>query len=785
MKKYLMTAVAALALGGLMIRCTKDTDLYEGTAQSSQDIQKAYEAAFLSTFGKPVDGLNWGFGPDAAGTRAMTRNNPGVYYPETSTGINANANEWADAEKYYGGWVVPDPLTQPQKDLVVRYFQTHPNLTYEDPHFRHFFVQQVYKGGTSQVHDTTEGTHGADGTQYSSTNMNLLTVGYNEQHINNFNGGTYGVNGVGGAAYVNVLDKDQSVGGTSHQDQIMLMVNINDTECMGYHNTGSSQQVNNKAALVGWETIRDWARQEHIYTEDILNDGWDRSFVGFDLALKSLEDSYAKNNGNKINANYHNGPEGFQYVWDGTKVIPVHTVLGLADLDLISNTLGTWNNSETVTNNNNGTQTYNSVAWGGMNVWFSSDGIDLRGYQKVVVEYSEATSVATQLCIEIKTSEGLKQEKQYANAGVTGVELDLTGVDLTSVTQIALQTAEATNITVKNFYLKGQDVPFLDTNTNMYGGTRRTKDGGDFNEQDDSNTADNGIYGYHSSNGYTNVKCLNLPFIKKMLNDGYLPVYNKTFREWVKWSDSDGYYSDWIVTLSQAQRITDTPPPPSTPSIDPDPNVVMVVAEDLSTFVDNERKNMADFDFNDVVFEVSKGSNGVNIKLRAAGGTLPLTVGGKEGETVDNHGEQVLAYEVHRLFKVSTGTMVNTNASSSSATRDDVEFTIPYPVGVSPSDDLYAIANAIPIRVYREDYENNLGTHWIEIQKAQTVSGSTITASKLCVDTSYRWCNERIHIDKQFPYIDNYGNNKGSLFRMYLSGQIKGKWWKVEQQNNQ
>ena len=73
MKKYLMTAATALVLGGLMTSCTKDTDLSGGTARSSQDVQKTYEEAFLNTFGRPVEGLDWGFGIANSATRAFTR----------------------------------------------------------------------------------------------------------------------------------------------------------------------------------------------------------------------------------------------------------------------------------------------------------------------------------------------------------------------------------------------------------------------------------------------------------------------------------------------------------------------------------------------------------------------------------------------------------------------------------------------------------------------------------------------------------------------------------------
>ena len=113
------------------------------------------------------------------------------------------------------------------------------NLKYEDPHYRHFFVQQVYKGGTTPPETgNKENNVAADNTAYTSSNMNLLTVGHNEQHINNFNRGSYGTED--GQSSVGVLDKDYTAndfGDHHHQDEIMLMVNIDDTECMGYHNS--------------------------------------------------------------------------------------------------------------------------------------------------------------------------------------------------------------------------------------------------------------------------------------------------------------------------------------------------------------------------------------------------------------------------------------------------------------------------------------------------------------------------------------------------------------------
>ena len=128
-------------------------------------------------------------------TKGVTRGNTGDNYPATSTGINANANEWADPNKYFGGWLVPDPLTEGQKLRVRKYFQANPNLSNQDPHWRHFFIQQVYKGGTNQAGASQENIVAASNTTYNSDNMNLLTVGQNHQHINNFNYGTCSTNG--------------------------------------------------------------------------------------------------------------------------------------------------------------------------------------------------------------------------------------------------------------------------------------------------------------------------------------------------------------------------------------------------------------------------------------------------------------------------------------------------------------------------------------------------------------------------------------------------------------
>ena len=87
-----------------------------------------------------------------------------------------------------------------------------------------------------------------------------------------------------------------------------------------------------------------------------------------------------------------------------------------------------------------------------------------------------------------------------------------------------------------------------------------------------------------------------------------------------------------------------------------------IMGEDLTAETDN------DFDFNDVVFDwaISADKKTAYIRLRAAGGTLPLKIGTAVGQ-----GE-----EVHELFGVSTSTMVNTGVGANGITKEPVEFTI-------------------------------------------------------------------------------------------------------------
>lgn len=249
----------------------------EMVAVGVQKIYSDYEAAFQKTFGTPAAGHTWGFS-DVAGTRTE----------------NANANEWADPDKEYGGLLVPPPLTDAQIAVVKEYFQTVRNPRYQDPQWTNYFIQQVYKGYTDPKTGTDPNTGkpysperylAADGNTwvYASNNMDHLAAinGSFVDHINNFNHGDCSPNG-------DVLDNGEHVGGKHHTDKIMYMKNST-TASFGYYNSNGSVRRTEYTGLVSYQTIIDALGSK----ANCLNDGWNRSFMGFDFEQMVGDEVYA------------------------------------------------------------------------------------------------------------------------------------------------------------------------------------------------------------------------------------------------------------------------------------------------------------------------------------------------------------------------------------------------------------------------------------------------------------------------------------------------------------
>ena len=273
MKKYL-TMVLAIAISGVFVGCHED----ELSGSLIEQKKIAFEDAFIQAFGQPDPNHNWGFRmPDE---KSLTRSE------------NANANEWADPNKAYGGLVVPPAITPKQAAVVKTYFQTHPNLGYDDPKWSNYFIQQVYKGHTDvpQGCATPEQYLAANGSNYiiASDHMDhLIAVDKGKgiyDHINNFNHGD--------CSYTTVCDNGGNANdGPFHQDKIMYMMNST-TKSFGYHNSDGSLYHTEYTGLVGWETIHNWAIDNYDGYDGCLNDDWNRSYMGFDFEQMVGKDVY-------------------------------------------------------------------------------------------------------------------------------------------------------------------------------------------------------------------------------------------------------------------------------------------------------------------------------------------------------------------------------------------------------------------------------------------------------------------------------------------------------------
>ena len=745
-----MMGTSALVLGAMFTSCSHDSGV------TAEEYYKAvYEQKFVDVFGTPSPNQTWGFGPQGS-TRA-TRANPGESYPATHeytdangnviAGANMNHNQWGSTDLTsmpYGGWIVPDPLTAEQKLRVQLYFQANPNLSYEDPHFRHFYVQQVYTGGTSApTTGNHEATAGANGETHQGMTLNQLTVGEACSHINDFNAGS--------CTTSQVLNHE----GKTQNDEITLMVNVYDTSCFGYHetsgsNTGDNNNHNDKMALVSAATIDAWAAQNGN-PGAAVTDKWNRSFMGFDyellpeseIALDSYAELWAVPNLNNC-----------QYAWDGEKVMTIGEApeapqpTEREEFDLTPY----FAENSTGENVGGGTVDCNivdgKIVCSFKNQWYNNitfkqrSGADWTSYDKLVIEFDEPSPLAATLwasnnSAEIKVGDTqVEVALSYTNIfdGSNGPSISTGGLGdtfpltltikkVTLVKEAKTPVVDTSIVYYNPTYLLGDNdadkIAFYSNNTNMYGGIIREVSQNEM---------------YTTQDGKT---CLDLTFFQTLKANGYHPI-TSDLRTWVKWQAAcDGYYSDWIVTLTEAKRIDeeeiDIPDGPTTVKL-------RVMAEDVSV------SDASDFDFNDVVFDVvgtfAEGettTNTVTVQLLAAGGTLPLYISGIGNEA---------RFEVHAAFGVSTNTMTNTHAQSRA---DNVKYfaadgKTASPVTITLNNNSFSKDNfGADVRDYIK----------IEVEKeggalVQLSAPTGMVASKIGCPQGTPWALERVNMNDAF-----------------------------------
>lgn len=182
----------------------------------------------------------------------------------------------------------------------------------------------------------------------------------------------------------------------------------------------------------------------------------------------------------------------------------------------------------------------------------------------------------------------------------------------------------------------------------------------------------------------------------------------------------DGYYSNWILKISPAY---------------PDPEYTTetkrVMCEDLG--------NTYDFDFNDLVFDVSytykdKTNITAHITLQAVGGTLPIYIG---TDTADP------TKELHyRMLGQASSSPINV-AASNGVTHSPVSFTMSA-TSTDPNEIIICVGTA-----------GNEATDKITILPVSG-RGSNLAPQKICVPDSTKWLKENMQIEQGYPRFDEW-----------------------------
>ena len=214
------------------------------------------------------------------------------------------------------------------------------------------------------------------------------------------------------------------------------------------------------------------------------------------------------------------------------------------------------------------------------------------------------------------------------------------------------------------------------------------------------------------------------------------------FEDWVDFDFNDLVFAVTGTKTEKPQDPIEIPEDPEDPDepVDPGTCVCRIVAEDL-TVGEN-----SDFDFNDVVFDVfcDASKSQTTIRLRAAGGELPLYVAG---------------HEVHKEFGYNSSyPIINTGWDGTiDYKKRYVDFTI------SGVYDTRAAVNNIPVMVTKRGENKELIDILLTAKEGKV-------ASKICVGRDYEWCSERLDIDKKYRRGDD------KLFTGYVIGTYRGDW---------
>ena len=206
--------------------------------------------------------------------------------------------------------------------------------------------------------------------------------------------------------------------------------------------------------------------------------------------------------------------------------------------------------------------------------------------------------------------------------------------------------------------------------------------------------------------------------------------------------EGNNKYDDWIVRLVEATPKND-PDDPDDPDEPEDPEYTLrVICEDLNAQAQAGDTEDSDWDFNDLVFDVAfLGSNQVQIKVVAVGGTMPIRINGEP------------ALEAHGLFNEATNIMINTGAEAKYPNQAATHTTLPTFTRTIDGVDA-AFGRNIKVEVEKNG-------QWIELE-----AKAGQPAAKMGVMPDFDPCTERQDITSRY-----------SNFVAWVNTQSPSRWW--------
>ena len=714
MKKYLMTGIAALAMGSMFTSCSHDMSLYNG--DGTKAVVDKYEQAFVDAYGEPAANQTWGFGEKTttvAGTRGMTRSVPSsptfkdgdcpsmpTKYKNTLAEAIADGAKYArDNQNYQKGDVIYintdyQSLNNPQntEDLTI----------YVDGNV-------TYYGQTNQ---------NGKGTTFCVTEGSTLKLGQVSERLTIY---------LAPNATLDITEQLDWQGNPSPSKEYVWNASKNQNDIFE-KNTFTFTKDN--AALymnTGSQVLGDVIYFKDGYT--VLNESG--TITTNELHVENGAILYNKN---EVIA---------------TGVIALRNTNGEID------NFGTMEGASMTLDANS---RFNNVAGGevtisgltkinndsGNNAWQNNGQFNTGSFE---ITGGCQDPVAFNNCHMSVTNKFFMNHGNFVLDGGAAVEcgsfewqddnyFHMGGKALLKVTGQLLANNDDTGY---GFYGDDTDYAVIQAGSiekGSQGKFRAAYFGNIFVDTDNHFTQ-----GENSADGtwYTFDDNVKFSFTDNTDVSGFQTHGAKTAQKVTNFSitipaDAKGCTPGYSYTTGP-QPVTET---------------IRVIAEDLSA------SQRSDFDFNDVVFDVywthtpgSSDNQTVKVIVRAAGGELPIFIG-----NIDN------ALEIHNLFAnvndesrhITSKTMMNTYAGQHTS------YTCPEVLVESnwwSGSDIQTIAKSIKIYVRKSgtDYE-------LTAEKGEA-------ACKIAVLQDYEWCNEREDINEKYN-----GN-----FEKYVKGQIADYEW--------